>query len=270
MSRLPAVVRAAWTPGRAEPSHRSEMTTCWLLGETPSLLEEREAWVRLRGADGHEAWTTRGSLLLGDEVEDWQERASLVSLGTRLTDAPEGAAALAPWGSRLVPAAAGAVELPGGEVVRPAASERLVAEGERARRFPPDPAAAAATAEEWLGSPYLWGGRMGEGVDCSGLVQATFALHGIPLPRDSRDQSRSGAAVEGGLAEAVRGDLVFFAWAGRPVSHVGIALGVGRLLHASETRGCVAVDDLGGDGASARTLREGLAAVRRLPGRAFP
>lgn len=259
-----AVVRTAWTPARAEPSHRSEMTTSWLLGESLTVLEEREGWLRLRGEDACEAWATRGALVTGDGAAGWRERATLLSLGTRLTGFPDGAAARAPWGSRLATAAAGRVGLPGGELAAPTSAGRLVAEEDRARRFPPDPAAAAATAREWLGAPYLWGGRMRGGADCSGLVQAVFALHGIPLPRDSRDQANAGRPVESGLAGAAPGDLVAFAWNGGPVSHIGISLGDGVLLHASETRGAVAVDDLEGDAAFARRLRDGVAAVRRL------
>jgi cell wall-associated NlpC family hydrolase len=105
---------------------------------------------------------------------------------------------------------------------------------------------------------------MREGVDCSGLVQAVLALHGMPLPRDSRDQARAGRPLGTEPAAARPGDLVFFAWGGRPVSHVGIALGEGRLLHASETRGAVAVDDLGEEAPFARRLREGIVAVRRV------
>jgi len=259
-----AVVRVAWTPGRAEPAHRAEMATCWLLGERVVVLEERDAWRRVRGADGYEAWTAAGSLLGGDSAEAWAARATLVSIGTRLEGGPEGSAALAPWGSRLAPAGGGRVELPGGEIVEPERPDRVVAEADRALRFHPDPAAAAATARAWLGAPYLWGGRMREGVDCSGLVQAAFALHGMPLPRDSRDQARAGRPLGAEPAGARPGDLVFFAWEGRPVSHVGIALGEGHLLHASETRGAVAVDDLREEAPFARRLREGIVAVRRV------
>lgn len=254
----------AWTPGRADPAHRAEMATCWLLGERVDVLEERDAWRRVRGDDGYEAWTTAGSLVPGEATETGSAAPALLSLGTRLAGGPEGSPALAPWGARLASAREGRVRLPGGELVEPERPERLLTEADRVRRFRPDPAAAAATARAWLGAPYLWGGRMREGVDCSGLVQAVFALHGMRLPRDSGEQARAGRVVKGGPTAARPGDLVFFAWGGEPVSHVGIALGEGHLLHASETRGGVAVDDLEGDDPFARRLRDGVAAVRRI------
>lgn len=264
MAAVVAVVRVAWTPGRAEPAHRAEMTTCWLLGESVEVLEERDAWRRVRGPDGYEGWTTAGSLLRGDAAAAWKGGATVLSLGTRLEGGPEDAAAFAPWGARLSPAEGGRVRLPGGEPVEPERPDRLVTDVDRARRFRADPAAVAATARAWLGAPYLWGGRTREGVDCSGLVQAVFALHGMPLPRDSRDQARLGRSLGTELAAARPGDLVFFAWEGGPISHVGIALGNGGLLHASETRGAVAADDLGEHDAFARRLRDGIVAIRRV------
>lgn len=88
----------------------------------------------------------------------------------------------------------------------------------------PDP---VAVADRLLGTPYLWGGNSGAGIDCSGLVQLAFALAGRACPADS-DQQR--AAFGEFLPDEVptrRGDLFF--WAG----HVAIALDGAVLLHAN-------------------------------------
>ena len=98
------------------------------------------------------------------------------------------------------------------------------------------------SAMKWLGVPYVWGGRTEHGADCSGFAQSVYAFHGIGLRRDSRDQFEAGPVVSG---PAAPGDLLFFAWDDKPISHVGINLGDGRMIHASETRGCVAIDVLG-------------------------
>src|SRR3546814_21106606 len=45
-----------------------------------------------------------------------------------------------------------------------------------------------AVAEQLLGAPYLWGGRAGNGLDCSGLVQLALGLCGVPAPRHSDPQ----------------------------------------------------------------------------------
>lgn len=81
-----------------------------------------------------------------------------------------------------------------------------------------------AIAETLLGVSYLWGGRSADGLDCSALVQLSLERAGVACPRDSDQQAREGAEVEGPLR---RGDLVF--WMG----HVGIMQDAERLLHAN-------------------------------------
>jgi cell wall-associated NlpC family hydrolase len=88
---------------------------------------------------------------------------------------------------------------------------------------------AVAIAELFLETPYLWGGRTSEGIDCSGLVQTALTAAGVASPRDSdMMEAAFGEALaidpEGPL---VRGDLVF--WKG----HVGIMRDPVTLLHAN-------------------------------------
>jgi cell wall-associated NlpC family hydrolase len=87
-----------------------------------------------------------------------------------------------------------------------------------------------AVAERFLETPYLWGGRTSEGVDCSGLVQTALTAAGVAAPRDSdMMEAALGEPITIGDPEAPlkRGDLVF--WKG----HVGIMRDPVTLLHAN-------------------------------------
>ncbi len=89
---------------------------------------------------------------------------------------------------------------------------------------------AVAIAERFLETPYLWGGRTSEGIDCSGLVQTALMAAGIASPRDSDMQEATlgePLAIDDPIAPLARGDLVF--WKG----HVGIMRDPTTLLHAN-------------------------------------
>ncbi|WP_231486916.1 C40 family peptidase [Candidatus Blastococcus massiliensis] len=87
---------------------------------------------------------------------------------------------------------------------------------------------AVDTAMAQLGDPYVWAAAGPDSFDCSGLTQYAFAAAGIDLPHSSRMQATMGQAV--GRADLQPGDLVYFY---SPVSHIGIYIGGGKMVHAS-------------------------------------
>ncbi len=207
---------------RAEPSHRSEQVSELLWGEPQQVLTVEQGWVYVRGEwDGYAGWVPVGALLPAwQEGHGWAvvvaSRAPLYQNGRQIGWVPLGSVwpktglwrtavgdyttfpeLLWPWEERRVPL------------------RRII----RAFR----------------GAPYHWGGKTPTGTDCSGLTQMAYRLAGRRLPRDAYQQAQSLSPTQ----TPQRGDLVFFSSAAEltRITHVGLYLGEGQILHATPAAG---------------------------------
>ncbi|OAH13114.1 C40 family peptidase [Streptomyces jeddahensis] len=94
-------------------------------------------------------------------------------------------------------------------------------------------------AEAQIGKPYVWGATGPGSYDCSGLTQAAWKAAGVSLPRTTWDQVKVGTTVS--VDNAQPGDLVFFY---DDISHVGIYIGNGEMIHAPKPGANVRVESI--------------------------
>ena len=90
--------------------------------------------------------------------------------------------------------------------------------------------AAVAKAKEQIGKPYEWGAAGPDSFDCSGLTSYAWRAGGRSLPHSSRAQYSATTRVP--VESVAPGDLLFY---GNPIHHVGIYVGNGQMVEASET-----------------------------------
>jgi len=232
-----AIVFAPLADLRAAPSHEAELVDQLHYKEAALVLGSRDGWHYVQAQDHYFGWIS------GDLVEvlagTWGGRL-VGALLAPVRRAPDPAAEIVGHLPAGTPLASEQSSPPDGPWVWTGLRDRAEPDGalrgyvsledaaERAAlpHRPPTSADLIVTARAFLGTPYLWGGTSGHGIDCSGLVQQVYRLNGVGLDRDADQQALEGRPVDTPIA----GDLLFF---GSPaVTHVALSLGAADFIHA--------------------------------------
>lgn len=206
----------AYVPLRAEPRSGAEMVSTLLFGESYSILEDNGEWLKiLTDFDGYEAWMSKGSH--SDSV-DFNE----VNDALFLEAVADNQKMFIPCGAMIPESGSFFIGKTKFKINRKLKTNHHL----------PLKIRLLKTAQYFLNTPYLWGGRSFMGIDCSGFVQVVFKANGIDLPRDTSQQMNVGTEV--GFDEIKAGDIILFS---KPdsdkVSHVGIYFENGQVIHSS-------------------------------------
>jgi len=251
-----AVVEFSTSYLRLQPDYESPLETQELMGTVVEIVGEKSYWREIITPQPYKAWCTNQGLveMTEEELEAYLAAPKVMFKGLYghiYTKPSFRSATLCDLVGGDIMRYAGRkgrwtkVMLPSGKTGYVPSKELKVHEGFRsiamgegnAESISPEVTEAIiAEAEKLVGVPYLWGGMSSKGVDCSGLVRICHIMNGILLPRNASQQIKCGDRVE--LDELQRGDLVYF---GTPatdekpmrVTHVGIYLGDGRIIHSS-------------------------------------
>lgn len=227
---MTGIVNTSLVPVRATDNERSEMTSQLLYGERVEILEVAERWLYVRNlSDLYTGWIDKKMIHVLPDNEGLQfVNCSIatvnvpVSVCTKISDNEK---ILLPAGSFLCSYDNGTFRRVS-ELYKINPAEVSVDKKSTAEEV-------IFRAKQFLNAPYLWGGKSILGVDCSGLVQLTYSLCGIQLPRDASMQVEAGRTIDF-LFEATAGDLAYFENSDGKVIHVGILLNSSQIIHASD------------------------------------
>ncbi|MBC2771342.1 C40 family peptidase [Rhizobium sp. AQ_MP] len=233
VSPEPAMITVPVVALRPKPDPMVGIDTELLIGEEVRVFERRQGWAWVQAVDdayvGYLPEEALGPVVAPTHIVTAPR--TFVYSGPDLRFPTRMALSI---GSRLT--VVGEAETRGTRYLLLSDGGALVARHLRPIADPPAPDYVGVAAL-FLETPYLWGGKSGFGIDCSGLVQLAMRLAGQKAPRDSDMQAKDlGTPIE--RPELKRGDLVF--WKG----HVAIMEDETTMIHANGNTMSVARETL--------------------------
>lgn len=271
-TRRMAVTALSENMMRAMPDYESALETQSLMGTVVEIIGEQGYWRQVVTPEPYTAWCTNLGLveMTTEQINEYKaapkyictahhsgvysspsiksERLSDLSMGNLLRIAPaEGKKSAKGWSE---------VVLPDGRTGWTPSAD-LEKYETWAKKPKPSEKNIISTAKQFIGTPYLWGGASSKGLDCSGLVRLTWFMNGYLLPRNasqqvflgreiivkadhsiSKDSEKLYEEMSRRIEHLKPGDLVFFGtpesrWKKESITHVGIYIGNGEIIHAS-------------------------------------
>ncbi len=243
---------------RTSGKYSAESATQVMMGTPLQILEKEGGWTRAITPEGYIAWVTSGSIAYMNKAEyDAYKVAPKVIVTSKYTviynlvdDTPMSDAV---WGNILLDLGKKGnlrqVSIADGRVGYVNANDVSDFNTWLASRKA-SPENIIATAKQFMGIPYMWGGTSIKAVDCSGFTKSVFFLNGLVLARDASQQCYTGENIDissyvldnkytiESLANLKKGDLIFFgskatADKKEKITHVGIYIENGEFIHSA-------------------------------------
>jgi gamma-D-glutamyl-L-lysine dipeptidyl-peptidase len=212
-----------FVPLRAGPSHKTEMLSQVLFGEKYNVVDKSGSWLKIQTEfDKYPGWVDTDHLQHSPDEKNSTGQVLNRSLACLKNDE-----------SRIVLEAGCEIHDP--DFVNNSfyiGTNFYKASVDLNPQYTATNDSLAETALKFINSPYIWGGRIPSGIDCSGFTQLVYKIHGIAIPRDSWQQAEAGKAIDF-IDSTQPGDLVFFDNERGKISHVGMIFSKGLVIHAS-------------------------------------
>lgn len=245
---------------RTSGKYSAESATQVLMGTPVKILEKQGGWTRAITPEGYISWVTSSSLaeMNEQEFEKYKSADKVIITDKYVTIVAEPSAKAQMVSDGVIGDILLDLGTHGGwQKVSIADGREGYLSKKSVEKFDkwlesrnPTPENIIATAKQFIGVPYMWGGTSLKAVDCSGFTKSTYYLNGIVLARDASQQCLTGDNIDiskyvngneytlDALSNLKTGDLIFFgrkatAESKERITHVGIYIGEGIFIHSA-------------------------------------